>query len=89
MTVPAGPARRMWVALILLILAGAAAPACEPEPARIAIFHLHRGHRHRPRRIGIVDIGDEGYAAQGSGRASGFLRILVSGQAQLASRADG
>ncbi|MDQ2081993.1 DUF3108 domain-containing protein [Xanthobacteraceae bacterium Astr-EGSB] len=84
MSVPPGPARRMWVALVLL-LAGAAAPACGQSrlvsqySVSIAGISIGRGEL-------TADFGEDGYVAQGSGRASGFLRILVSGQAQLASR---
>ena len=84
MSLPRGPARSMWAALILL-LAGAAAPACgqtrlvSQYSISIAGIGIGRGDL-------IADFGEDGYLAQGSGRASGFLRILVSGQAQLASR---
>jgi hypothetical protein len=33
-----------------------------------------------------ADFGEDGYVAKGSGRASGFLRILVSGEAQVSAR---
>jgi hypothetical protein len=84
MSALAGPAPRICIVLALL-LAGAAAPACGQSrlvsqySISIAGLGIGRGEL-------TADFGEDGYAAQGSGRASGFLRILVNGQAQLASR---
>jgi hypothetical protein len=84
MSLPPGSARRLCVTLVLL-LAVAAGPACgqirlvSQYSISIAGIGIGRGDL-------TADFGEDGYLAQGSGRASGFLRILVSGQAQLASR---
>jgi hypothetical protein len=83
MSVPPGLARRMSVA-IALILAGAASASGETRLSAqysIAIAGITIGRGEL-----AAEFNDDGYAARGSGRASGFLRILVNGQAQVSAR---
>jgi hypothetical protein len=89
MSVPPGPARRMlWIALPQMLAAlvlAAAAPAhgqgrlVSQYSISIAGIRIGRGEL-------TADFGEDGYTAEGGGRASGFLRILVGGQAQVSSR---
>jgi hypothetical protein len=83
MSAPAGPARCLSVAIAVMLWA--AAPAfgqtrlISQYSISIAGITLGRGEL-------AADIDEDGYVAQGSGRAAGFLRILVSGQAQVSAR---
>lgn len=83
MSVPPGPARCLSVVLALLVAGSAPvhgqARLVSHYSIAIAGISIGRGEL-------AADVGEYGYAAKGSGRASGFLRILVSGQAQVTAR---
>jgi hypothetical protein len=83
MSAPAGPARCLFVAVAVTVAAAAPAFAqtrlVSQYSISIAGISIGRGEL-------AADIDEDGYVAQGSGRASGFLRILVSGQAQVSAR---
>jgi hypothetical protein len=83
MSAPAGSARCLSAAIAVVV--AAAAPAfgqtrlLSQYSISIAGITIGRGEL-------AADVDEDGYVAQGSGRASGFLRILVSGQAQVSAR---
>jgi hypothetical protein len=83
MFAPAGPARCLSVAFAVIL--AAATPAfgqtrlVSQYSISIAGITIGQGEL-------TADVDVDGYVAQGSGRASGFLRILVSGQAQVSAR---
>lgn len=83
---PAGSVRPMSIGMIAVALA-TVAPACASAQTKlvsrytISVAGLAIGHGDL-----VADIAADRYAAMGSGRAAGFLRILVSGEGRVTAR---